>query len=262
MLFLIGALAGFAYGFSAFGASVLAVALLNLLLATPLGDAMAMNLCMLVVMATITAGDGVRARLPVPGMIWPFALVAAVAVPAGVWISTVLGDAALEPVFILLLIVLAVVIMLLVQRTGAIIAWPRGGLAALKPLKLGDADRPQLSLGLPLFGGGLGGLFAGLFGASGTLFLVPALGRVFSARPGQAVACAEMAMLPALLAAVITSLLLERVIPWQATGLMIFGALAGLSLARMLAPRCSTFVCHALVAGALLITAGFGIWMD
>lgn len=255
MLFFIGAIAGFFYGLSALGGSIVAVPLLVLLTAISVPDAMAMNLCMLVVMATITAGDGVRARLPVPGLIWPFALLAASTAPLGVWASASLSSMMWTWLLPAALVLVAVAMVLLSRRLGAMIAWPRGGLAALTPLKIGDnTEDIKLNWKLPLIGGSLGGFFTGLAGLSGALFLVPALGKVFSARPGQAVASAEMAILPALVAAVTASLLFEREIEWRGTGLMIFGALAGLSLARMLAARLSSRGCHIFVAVGLLAT--------
>jgi len=255
MLFLIGAIAGFAYGFSAFGGSLLGVALLTLLAPYAITDAMAMNFCMLLVMATITAGDGVRARLPVPGLIWPFVLFAVVAAPLGVWVSALMPVALIDGLFPFVLVAAALVSVLLVQRLAPVIAWPRGGLAALTPDKTEEQSTAEFKWTLPVLGGGIGGLFAGLFGASGALFLVPTFGRLFGKRPGQAVACAEMAMLPVLLAAVTASLLLGRAVEWRATGLMIFGALAGLSLARMLTPKFGAKACHAVVAAMLVLTA-------
>lgn len=265
MLFLIGALAGLAYGLSAFGGSLLAVALLVLILAMPITTAMSMNLCMLVVLATITAGDGIRARLPVPGLIWPYALTAGLCAPLGMLASLLLGDMALGQIYALLLaVVAAALVALLLWRQMEAEMLPRGGLAALAPAKPDAETRHALRPGLVVFGGGLGGLLAGFAGASAALLLTPAFARLFaeagSQVKGRATACAEMAVLPALVISVVVSIASGRGVAWHDTGFMIFGALAGLSVARMLAPRASARVWHALLAAALMLVVT-ALWL-
>lgn len=256
MLFFIGACAGLAYGLSAFGGSLFAVVLLALLLGLPITTAMSMNLCMLVVLTTITAGDSVRARLPVPGFIWPFALTTSLGAGLGAVASVLLGETVLRVAYAPVCIIVAVAMLLLVGRAGPGIYLPRGALAAVTPQTPAQSPPPR-SLALPMGAGGLGGLFVGLFGASGAPFLVPALGRTFSNIPGRAVACAEMAILPALLVATTISFIMQRTPDWQATGLMIFGALAGLSVARMLAPHFRAAIWNSVVALCLLTVAGW-----
>lgn len=261
MLFFIGVIAGLAYGLSAFGGSLVAVPMLVLVLGISGATAMSMNLWMLVVLAIITAGDGVRARLPQPGTIWPFAVVASAASGLGVIMSIYAGETLLNYIYAPLCVLAGVTVLLLARRLPAEVILPRGALAVQAPVKPTQSQSARHTPVLPLFSGSLGGLFAGVFGASGALFLVPAFGRVFKRNAGQAVACAEMAILPALLVAVVVSLLLQRPLEWQPTGLMIFGALAGLSVARMLASHLRPAFWNSMI-GLLLLGAGVWLGLD
>ena len=255
IIFLVGTLAGLAYGLSALGGSLVLVPLLMLAIGMPITNAAPMSLCMLIVMATITAGDGVRARLPVPGLIWPFALVTALLSPVGVAVTTVLATQTWAALYIAGLGITAFALWQMSQRLPEAVMQPRARLASLKAAKPEQMDVVRPSLRRVLLGGGLGGIFTGLFAASGAALLLPALAGLLPQRRGQAMACVEMAVLPGLFTAVLATLLLGYTLDWRATGLMIFGALAGLSVARMVVGWASPRFWHGLVALALLALA-------
>lgn len=256
MFFFIGAVAGLLYGLTAVGGCVLIVPLLMLTAGLDIQPAVTLTLCLLVVLTTITAGDGIRARLPLPGAIWPAAVAAMLVAPILVWLMTQAGEGALLWFYRVALVAAALAMLLLPRFLPRTVLWPRAGLADLKPLpalqslKAGQKDSFLLSVS-----GGVGGALVGMLGAGGGLASLPAVGRSQAGENGRATASSEMLLLPALVTATTACLWLGRTADWRDTGLTIFGALAGISLARMLSLRMPLLIWQALAAVAAFVLA-------
>lgn len=258
MFFFLGVVAGLVYGLTAVGGALLVAPVLVLVGGLTWPAAITMTLCILVVLTTITAGDGIRARLPRPGEVWPAAVSAALLAPAAVWLIGSLGQP--EPALYRWALLLGGIAMLASVRLLPVdVLWPRAGLADLRALPSMQPSRTSLAQRLWLAaGGGLCGLLTGVFGAGGSLANLPVIGRYQNDEKGRATASSEMAMLPAVILAASACIWLGRTADWRDTGLAIFGALAGISVARMVALRMPLLVWQGL-AGLVAVALAFAI---
>lgn len=259
MFFFLGAVAGLLYGLTALGGCLLIVPLLMLVAGLDIQPAITLTLCLLVVLTTITAGDGIRARLPLPGAVWPAAIGAVLAAGPVLWLMTQVGEAAQTWAYRIALIVAGACMLGLPRLMPRTVIWPRAGLADLRPLpalqSLSDNGRDGRSRLFLALSGAVAGVLTGLLGAGGGLASLPAVGRSQADERGRATASSEMLLLPALVVTTTACLFLGRTADWRDTGLTIFGALAGISLARMLSLRMPLLVWQALAAFAAFAAA-------
>lgn len=252
MAIFLGALAGLALGLSAAGGSLFLLPLLFHGLGFPVPVAVSVALAALALMAAIGAGDAARARLLDIRAGLTLAAGGVAAAPAGVYLAAALPAGIRVPAFALLVIAVGLGLLWLTVARPATAGIVRAGLVPEPATEVPPWRRGGAAVLVAV--GAAAGLLSGTFGIGAAFLSVPACMIVARHSPLRAVGAALLATALTALSGLAATYAGGTDIPWFETGLFVFGAVAGMGVARRLAPLLAGPVLQGMLAAVLALT--------
>ncbi|MES1943719.1 hypothetical protein PC39_06379 [Salinisphaera sp. PC39] len=252
MAIFLGALAGLALGLSAAGGSLFLLPLLLHGLGFPVPVALSVALAALALMAAIGAGDAARARLLDTRAGLALATGGVVAAPAGVYLGAVLPAGVHMSAFAFLAVVVGLGLLWLAASRPAAAGIVRAGLVP-EPAAVTRSWRRGGAAAL-ISVGAVAGLLSGMFGIGAAFLSVPVCMIVARHSRPRAMGAALLAIALTALSGLAAIYAGGTDIPWFDTGLFVFGAVAGMGVARRLAPLMAGPVLQAVLGAALALT--------
>lgn len=243
----LGAIIGLVLGLTGAGGSILAVPLLMAGLGWPITQAATVSLLAVAVAAAVGAGMAWRHSYVRYRAAMFMALTGAMAAPAGIWAADRLPSSVLVMIFAVVLGIVALRMFRQAFVAGQDAAVVRAAVAGEGAPARGSICRVNPATGRliwtwPVAGvigliGATTGFLSGLLGVGGGFVIVPALRATTPLSMHSAVATSLMAIALISLGTVAGGLAQGRPLPLAVALPFITGAVAGMSLGRMAAPR-------------------------